>query len=270
METTQQLKKKLEQQPCLVAAAAYILMVTVNILAETLPINRVTSGEVSARYQTLITPAPGTFVIWFAIYALLLLYTLYQCGVFQWGEGRGPCATNLTKAIAPYYTLSSVCNALWILSWHYELILVCFVLIVALVYCLVRIMIVLDRERLCMKEKLFAFIPFSVYAAWGIFATFANAAALLVSLDWDGWGIPPEIWAIIVLFVCAALGIYLMFRWKSAVMGLVFVWAYAGILVAHTSPEIWNGAYPLIIMVLIIYLIALLFSFAIRIYQKRP
>ncbi len=267
MEIRQQQQDK---QPCLRAAAAYILMVAVNILAEALPINGVTTGEVSARYQTLITPAAGTFLIWIAIYVMLLLYTLYQCGVFQWGEGRGPCATELTQAIAPFYALSSLCNALWIISWHYELILVCFVLIAALVYSLVRIMIILHRERLCMKEKLFAFVPFSVYTAWCIIATFVNAAALLVSLNWGGWGVSPQMWAVAALLVLTALGIYLMFRRKSAAIGLVFIWAYGGILVAHTSQDIWNGAYPLIIMVLIVCLIALLFSFSIRIYQKRP
>ncbi len=267
MELRQQQQVK---RPCLLAAAAYVLMVAANIFAEAVPINGVTSREVSDRYQTLITPAPGTFVIWFAIWVLLLLYTLYQCGVFQWKEGRGPCSTELTRAIAPLFSISSVCNTLWIISWHYELILVCFVLIAALLYCLIRIMRILTRERLCIKEKLFAFVPFSVYVAWVIIATFVNAAALLVSLDWDGWGIAPQIWAVAALFICTALGIYLMFRWKSAAIGIVFIWGYGGILVAHASPEIWNGAYPLVIMTLIVCLIALLFSFSIRIYQKRP
>lgn len=266
MEAKQQ---QIDKEPCLRAAAAYMMMVAVNILAEALPINRVTSGEVSSRYQTLITPSAGTFMIWIAIYAMLLLYTLYQCGVFQWGEGRGPCATELTQAIAPFYALSSLCNALWIIAWHYELILVCFLLVAALSYSLIRIMLILRRERLCMKEKLFALVPFSVYTAWCILATVVNAAALLVSLDWDGWGVAPVMWAAAALIFFTILGIYLMFRWKSAAIGLTFIWGYGGILIAHTSQDTWNGAYPLIIMVLIVCLIALLFSFSIRIYQKR-
>ncbi len=264
-----ELKQQQEQQPCLRAAAAYVLMIVANILANTLPINGMTTGEISARYPTLLTPTPGTFLIWFAIYALLLVYTLYQCGVFQWREGRGPCATELTRSIAPFYTLSSLCNTLWIVAWHYELILVCFVLIAALLYCLLRIMMLLCNERLCMKERMFVLVPFSVYTAWIIIATFVNAAVLLVSLNWDGWGIRPEIWTVIVLLLGAALGIYLMFRCKSAAIGLVFVWAYGGILVAHTSPKGWNGMYPLIIMTIIICLIALLVSFAMRIYQRK-
>ena len=269
METIQQLKKNMEQQPCLVAAAAYAAMVAAYIFSDVLPVNGMTNAEVSARNQTLLTPAPGTFLIWFAIWALLLLYTLYQLGIFQWGEGRGPCATDLTKAIAPLFTLSSVCVALWTVAWHYELILVCFTLMAALLYCLFRIMHILRRERLCMKERMFAYIPFSAFLAWAVLVTMVDFAALLASLHWDGWGMALPMWAVIALLFGAALSIFLMFRFRSAVIGFVCAWGYGGILVAHASPEIWNGAYPLVIMALIVCLIALLFSFAIRIYQKK-
>lgn len=262
-------RQQQEKRPCLIAAAAYVGMVAVNILSEALPINGVTAGQVSARYPTLITPASGTFLIWGGIYALLLLYTLYQCGVFQWGEGRGACATELTRAIAPFFTLSCVCNASWLIAWHYNLVLVCFLLLVGLTYCLTRIMCILCRERLCMKEKLFIFLPFSIYFAWSIVASIINAAVLLISVHWNGWGITPQMWAVIVLSIGALLAIYLMFRCKASAIGLVFVWAYGGILVFHTSPEGWNGAYPLVILALVICLIALLFSFALNIYRKK-
>lgn len=262
-------RQQQEKQPCLIAAAAYVGMVVVNILSEALPINGITAGEVSARYPTLLTPAPGTFLIWGGIYALLLLYTLYQCGVFQWGEGRGACATELTRAIAPFFALSCVCNALFLIAWHYALLLVCFLLIAGLTYCLIRIMHALCRERLCMKEKLFAFLPFSIYFAWSIVAFIVNAAVLLASIHWNGWGVTPQMWTVIVLSAGAILSIYLMFRCKASAIGLVFVWAYGGILVWHTSPEGWNGTYSLVILTLVICLIALLFSFALNIYRKK-
>ncbi|HWR23968.1 MAG TPA: hypothetical protein VN366_10900 [Feifaniaceae bacterium] len=270
MEPVRQQKKKIERQPCLVAAGAYACMVAAYILADALPINGLTNAEVSARNQTLLTPAPGTFLMWFAVWALLLLYTLYQLGIFQWGEGRGPCATDLTKAIAPLFTLSSVCVALFIVAWHYELMLVCFVLMAALVYGLLRVMRILRKERLCMREKLFVLVPLSAFLAWGILVAMTSFAAMLASLGWDGWGPNMDVWAVIALLLGTVAGIFLMFRFRSAVIGPVFAWGYGGILAAHASPEILNGEYPLVILALIVCLIALLFSFALCIYQKKP
>lgn len=43
--------------------AAYLLMITVNALANALPINGITSGAVSDRFPTFVTPAGYVFAI---------------------------------------------------------------------------------------------------------------------------------------------------------------------------------------------------------------
>ena len=49
----------------------YLAMVIVNILANTLPINGIDTGQVSDAYPNLFAPAPVTFAIWGLIYLLL-------------------------------------------------------------------------------------------------------------------------------------------------------------------------------------------------------
>ena len=254
---------------CRLAVLLYVLMVAVNILADKLPFGGKTTAEISARYSTLFTPSPGTFLIWLLIYALLLLYTLYQLGVFQWGQGRGACATELTRGIAPWYCLSSLANILWIAAWHYGYILVSAALNAILLYSLARIMLLISEDRLCLRERLFVKLPFSVYFGWILVAVIANVAAALVSVGWDGGGLTAQTWTVLLLALGAALAVYLIFRLDSPAIGFVFLWAYAGILAQNTAFSGWDGAYPDVITAAIACLAALAAGLTVYLYRRK-
>lgn len=98
------------------------------------------------------------------------------------------------------------------------------------------------------KEKLFIRLPFSVYFGWITVATIANAAALLVSLGWNGFGIPESIWTIVILGIGALIGTATLLRFKNIAYGLVLAWAYAGILIKHISASGFSSQYPGIIV----------------------
>lgn len=51
-------------------------MITVNFLANTLPINETTTGYLSNQLKNLFTPQGATFAIWGVIYSFLLVFTL--------------------------------------------------------------------------------------------------------------------------------------------------------------------------------------------------
>ena len=51
-------------------------MVTINSLANILPINGMTTGDLSDKLKNLFTPQGATFAIWGVIYSLLLVFTL--------------------------------------------------------------------------------------------------------------------------------------------------------------------------------------------------
>ena len=61
----------------------FISMISINIIANTLPFGRGSTAEISAKYHSLFTPAPLTFSIWFVIYLLLGYFIVYQLGVFN-------------------------------------------------------------------------------------------------------------------------------------------------------------------------------------------
>ncbi len=57
---------------------AYIAMVTVNVLANALPINGQNTGDISDRFAIYFVPAGWVFAIWLPIYLGLGAYAIYQ------------------------------------------------------------------------------------------------------------------------------------------------------------------------------------------------
>ena len=59
-------------------AIAFVITVYVNGLANAIPINGKTTGELSDLYPNLFVPIGFTFSIWGVIYLLLLVFIIYQ------------------------------------------------------------------------------------------------------------------------------------------------------------------------------------------------
>ncbi|MBK9735024.1 MAG: hypothetical protein IPO92_08675 [Saprospiraceae bacterium] len=55
-----------------------ILMLTLNFLAVSLPLNNKTTGELSDKYINYFVPAGFTFSIWGIIYTLLIMFMIFQ------------------------------------------------------------------------------------------------------------------------------------------------------------------------------------------------
>ncbi len=226
--------------------ATFVGMVIVNMLANIIPINGVTTGQVSDSYPNLFAPAGITFAIWGLIYLLLAGYTLYQIGFFQgyFGMIKG----DLLEKTGLLFSISSIANAAWIFSWHYYLIPVSMLLMAVILVCLILINRLINDQWLSTREEIFIRIPFSVYFGWITVAAIANAVVLLVSLGWHGFGIPEPTWAAIIISIGVIIGITTMLKNKDTVYGLVFIWAYAGILIKHTSESGFSGQYPAVII----------------------
>ena len=130
----------------------FVLMVAVNILANTLPIGDFNTGQISAMYPTLITPPGWTFSIWGIIYGLLLIYAIRQFFSEQ-------------TDIAPYFILSCVLNIAWIFAWHMQHMLLAAIVILLLALVLFKLYM-LTREADFLTKA-----AFSIYYAWITVAT---------------------------------------------------------------------------------------------------
>lgn len=233
----------------------YLAMVGTNYLANALPLNGRQTGEVSDAYENLFAPAGLTFSIWGVIYILLGIHILYQLGLFHDGKSdNGP----LLNRVGLLFGVSSLANTAWVFAWHYDQILLSTLLIASILVLLGMIVTTLRNHDLTTREKWLVALPFSVYFGWITVATVANITVFLVSIGWDGFGLPEWVWASIIIPVAAIIGISVMLRNRDVAYGLVLIWAFIGILIKHTSAEGFAGQFPVVIGAIIVCLVAFL------------
>lgn len=228
-----------------IVGVTFLIMVTVNALANILPINGVNTGQVSDSYPNLFAPAGITFAIWGVIYLLLGGYTLFHMGLFHGREQR--VNEVLLQKSGTLFAVSSLANGAWIFAWHYGWIPLSMLLMVLILGCLIRINLLILEENLTFRERLFIRLPFSVYFGWITVATIANATVLLVSIGWKGFGISEPVWTLVALFLGMLIGVWTLLRNRDMAYGLVLIWAYGGICLKHSSPEGFAGQYPAVI-----------------------
>jgi hypothetical protein len=198
--------------------------IVVNILANALPINGLTTAEISNRFQVYFVPAGYVFSIWGLIYLGLLAYTIFQALPAQRANGR-------LRATGWWVVLANLANGVWIFLWHYER----FVLTLAAMFLLLAALIVvylrLDTGKTAASavETWAVRLPFSVYLGWITVATIANVSAVLDYLQWNQWGISDGTWMIGILVIVVALTVTMSFRHKDVAYAAVVLWALAGI-----------------------------------------
>lgn len=245
----------------------FILMLVVNILANTIPIGGVTTGEISARYPNLLTPAPYAFSIWGLIYAWLTLYVLYRWGLFR--KNHSDSMETLLYRLDGWFALSCLANIAWVLVWHYDRIPLSIVCMLVLLVSLIAITTYIFKAELTGRDKVFISAPFSIYFGWITVATVLNITILLVSLNWNGFGLPEQLWTVAILLVLTGLGAAVILRRHDALYGLTLLWAYVGILVRHASENGFNLQYPVIVGTICIGLLILVLCTILTIMRKR-
>jgi len=136
------------------------------------------------------------------------------------------------KAIGPYFFLTCLANAGWIFAWHYEQLILSLLIMLTLLALLVIIYQRLSRRPYeeIRRDRFPARLPFSLYLAWISVATVANTTAVLVGYRWNGFGLSPQFWTVLVLAVITILTLIFILRKRDLLFGLTAIWALSGIL----------------------------------------
>ena len=190
-------------------------MLVMNYLANALPLNNKTTGELSDSFPNLFVPAGLTFSIWGIIYLLLVAY----CVVQFTGSNR-----EVISDISWLFGISCILNALWIIFWHFGKLPLSLLVMLGLLVSLIWI-------NTLIRELPFGIIKatFGVYLGWICIATIANVTALLVNYKWTGFNIQQETWTIIMIITGTVLIGLTVYRLKNPFIGLAVVWAFIGI-----------------------------------------
>lgn len=262
------MKEKINKALPIITLITYLLMIIVNALANIIPINGITTGEVSDKYANLFAPAPITFSIWGVIYILLLLYVIYQLRSFKLEDKALFIKVNIL------FSISSIANTIWMVMWHYQFFEGTVFLMITILVCLIMINMILHKHVKSTMDTLMIKLPFSVYFGWITVATIANITTYLVSINWGRMNLSESFWTNIILLIGALIAVLTTIRFKSYPYALVVLWAYLGILIKHISVTGYNGTYISVIIttVLGMVLIVMAIGFLIKnqFFTKKP
>lgn len=235
---------------------ALVAVLTVNALANILPINGMNTGELSALYPSLFTPVGFTFSIWSVIYLLLIGFVIKQ---------RSISGNTYFAELSLWFMLSCVANASWILAWHYQFLFASVLIMILLLFSLSKIFLLLQNTELkTLSTKLFIKLPFIFYLSWICVATIANISALLVSLSWGGGILSPIIWTITMISIASVLGIFIAERFREPAFLLVLIWAFFGIFSKWTGTENNSIAATALAELILLTILFFVFQFGLK------
>jgi hypothetical protein len=214
-------------------ALCVVITIAVNALANILPFNNLTTGEISDRFRVYFVPAGYVFSIWGVIYLFLIGFAIYQALPAQRGNAW-------LRRIGYLFAASCAANVIWLFLWHYERFVFTLIAMVALLLLLISVYLILGigKRRVSTAELLLVHVPFGIYLGWVTVAAVANATSVLDYLKWSGWGISPEAWAVVMLVIGAAIASAISITRGDIAYVLVIVWAFIGIAVKQSAAPV--------------------------------
>ena len=226
------------------------VVLIVNFFANYFAIGGRTTGEVSASYPSLFTPAGFTFSIWGLIYLFLIAYGIYQ--ILPQNSDR-----SIFDRINRHFVINCSANVLWIFAWHYEFITLALVLMGVILASLIGIYRqILPGKVQGFRDRLFIRIPFSLYFGWITVATLANVSVEQTVIGMDNWMMTKTVWVFVELALAGAVGTVMVIRYKDSIFGGVVAWAAYGITEKQVdTPEVAGAAAAVMILVLVILVI---------------
>ncbi|MBE1555883.1 tryptophan-rich sensory protein [Sporosarcina limicola] len=211
---------------------SFIAVVTLNVVANSFPLNGQTTGEIASKLPVLFTPAGYVFLIWAIIYALLAFW-LY--GFWQNNKKIDPMLQNRRSAL---FIFSCLLNIVWILLWHYGFFNWTVVVMMVLLMTLLTLYFTYPKRGLLLLGRM----PIAVYLGWGFIATIANVSYVLTLHEWSGWGLSDPLWTVIYLTIAATIALHFLYHHADIALNIVFMWAFIGIAVKNGANELFISA----------------------------
>lgn len=240
----------------------FLATLIINTLGAIGLINGLTQKEISDRYMTLITPSPATFSIWSVIYTFLLISVIAM--ILRKNDAYYRKAVD---RISGLFRISSLLNIAWIVAFSFVQIELSLIFIFGFVITLALIC----QKLLALQEGKRWLLPlsFGLYTGWLMIATVVNTAAALVKIQWNGFGLSPELWGVLILGAAVLIMVLVITQIKNAVFPLPVAWAYFGIYQFLSAPEGFNGAYGLLPTAALVGMALLIGLAAIQFYKNR-
>ena len=195
-------------------------------------------SEVSAKYDTVFTPAGITFSVWGIIYTALFIFCIYHL-IKAFRENESHEANQSLIKVGWLFIINNIAISAWVVFWLNEQLIASVILmliqLLSLIFIHVRLNI-LDIGK-SIQGKLCTQFPLSIYFAWICIASIANISATLVGYNWNGGLISPSYWTIIMIGIATLLSIFVILVKQNVFFGLVVIWALYGIVLKRTDVD---------------------------------
>jgi hypothetical protein len=229
-----------------------LLTLVMNGLATGLPLNNITTGEISDMWVNYFTPAGYVFAIWGVIYTGLIAFTIYHSLPSQKENAR-------LRSIGWLFVASNLFNSAWIVAWQYLYVNISWVIMLGLLGILLTLYVRIGTgiKPTSRKEYWLINVPFSIYTAWITVATIANTTVLFQNLGWETTPTTmAPIWSAIIIVVGAVITGYVVYTRRDVAYAGVVIWAYVGIVVKYMDTTLVMGMAGAMAAAVLVVLIA--------------
>jgi len=196
----------------------YALTLIGNAVIEGGRVGGTTSADIAYGVFTWFTPAGYVFAIWSLIYVAMVVWLVAY-------TRTAPVRADRFTMTSILFIASCALNVLWLALWHFELVAVSFIVILAEWLVLAALYLNVRRTMKTASGR----VPVSIYTAWVTVATLANMA-ILVTRALDG-GIPffNGLFTILLTAGVLAFGYVMRKAYDDMAFQLVFLWALIGV-----------------------------------------
>lgn len=193
----------------------YALTLIGNAVIEGGRVGGTTSADIAYGVFTWFTPAGYVFAIWSLIYVAMVVWLVAY-------TRTAPVRADRFTMTSILFIASCALNVLWLALWHFELVAVSFIVILAEWLVLAALYLNVRRTMKTASGR----VPVSIYTAWVTVATLANMA-ILVTRALDG-GIPffNGLFTILLTAGVLAFGYVMRKAYDDMAFQLVFLWAH--------------------------------------------
>ncbi len=205
---------------------AFVGVITVNFLAVSLPLNGLTPGDISAKFQSEFAPAGYTFSIWSIIYGLILGIVVWQF------VGKNPLKEEALSKIGLRFLANSLLNIAWLFAWHFLQLGLSVVFMIGILYSLIQLNNAISFQISPeLKARKWLKAAFGIYIGWICIALIANVAATLIGWQWGHFGFSITFWTGSMIGIGACILIAIALFYQNPFIALAGIWALTGIMV---------------------------------------
>lgn len=241
----------------------FIILITLNLLANLLPLGGLTTGQVTLLNLTLFSPASYTYYIWFIIYVCMMFFVLAQTGLCN----NTASAHYLRNMAGIWFFLNCFFHIGWTISWHYQAMQIAFFFMLGQLITLIILNRKLIPGQFHYSTERLGIYGFQIYLGWIIPTTLSSLAILLKENKWLESKTSEQLWSGLLFTAGTAIAVELIMVRHQILAAAAILWEYVGVMLRHiTAPDTQNMS--LVIITLIISIICIMLAMITEIPPK--